>query len=211
MPSREYDRPMRLHHQPRSRSTRVLWLLEETGQPFELEIVAREDKKSDAYRKLHPLGRAPVLEEDGGPVFESAALILHLADKSPDSGLIAPPGSHERALQYQWCFFGMTELEVPLMDVARQQWKDTGEPIEEMVEGGRARFARAAAVVENALGDDDYLVGNTFSVADVVVGSVLLFARTAELAELPAGLVAYVDRLEARPARQRAVAVQPPT
>ena len=65
-------------------------------------------------------------------------------------------------------------------------------------------------MIEDALGDDDYLVGNAFSVADIVVGSVLGFARTGELTELPAGVVAYVDRLEARPARQRAVAVALP-
>ena len=206
----DYDRLMRLHHQPRSRSTRVLWLLEETGQPFELTVMKREDKQTDAYLKLHPLGRAPVLEEDGGSVFESAALVLHLADQSPDAGLIGPLGSHERALHYQWCFFGMTELEAPLGDVARELWKDSSEPLEAMIESGRTRFAKAAAVVEDTLGDGDYLVGDAFSVADIVVGSVLGFARTAELAELSPRLAAYVDALEARPARQRATAVQTP-
>ena len=65
-------------------------------------------------------------------------------------------------------------------------------------------------MVENALGDDDYLVGNSFSVADIILGSVLGFARTGQLTELPEGVVPYVDRLEARPARQRAVAVSLP-
>ncbi len=69
-----------------------------------------------------------MLEEEGGPVFESAALILHIADQNLDAGLIAPLGSHERALQYQWCFFGMTDSEGALMDIARQLWKDSGEP-----------------------------------------------------------------------------------
>ena len=119
---------MRLHHQPRSRSTRVLWLLEELGIPFDLTVMSREDKQTPAYLALHPLGRSPVLEEEGGPVFESAALILHLADQNLDAGLIAPLGSHERALQYQWCFFAMTDMEGALMDIARQLWKDSGEP-----------------------------------------------------------------------------------
>ena len=119
---------MRLHHQPRSRSTRVLWLLEELGIPFDLTVMSRETKQTPEYRALHPLGRSPVLEEEGGPVFESAALILHIADQNLDAGLIAPLGSHERALQYQWCFFGMTDIEGALMDIARQLWKDSGEP-----------------------------------------------------------------------------------
>ena len=198
---------MRLHHQPRSRSTRVLWLLEELGVPFELTVIERDVKQTPEYRALHPLGRAPVLEEEGGPVFESAALILHLADQHLDAGLIAPLGSHERALQYQWCFFGMTELESALMDIARQLWDESREPDLGIVERATARFMKASAVVEAVLGDGDYLVDDTFSVADIVVGSVIAFGRTGELLELPASILPYVDRLEARPARQRAVAV----
>src|SRR3954449_3569191 len=200
---------MRLHHQPRTRSTRVLWLLEELGAPFDLTVMTREDKQTPEYRALHPLGRSPVLEEDGGALFESAALILHIADQHLDAGLIGPLGSRERGLQYQWCFFGMTELESALMDIARQVWSDR-EHDAGIVERAAARFVAGAAVVEDALGGGEFLVGNTFSVADIVVGSVLGFARTGELTELPDGVVPYVDRLEARPARQRAVAVALP-
>jgi len=198
---------MRLHHQPRSRSTRVLWLLEELGAPFDLAVISRETKQTPEYRALHPAGRAPVLETDDGPVFESTALILQIADLNLDAGLIGPLGSYERALHYQWCFFGMTEAESALMDIARQVWAEGREPDEGIIERAAARFVAAAGVVEEALGDDDYLVGNSFSVADIVVGSVLGFARTGELTGLPAGIAPYVDRLEARPARQRAVAV----
>ena len=201
---------MRLHHQPRSRSTRVLWLLEELGVPFDLAVMSRETKQTPEYRALHPLGRSPVLEEEGGPVFESAALILHLADQNLDAGLIAALGSHERALQYQWCFFGMTDIEEALVDIARQLWKGSGEPDAEIIERAAARFVATVGVIEAALGEGEYLVGNSFSVADIVVGSVLGFARTGELTELPAGVVPYVDRLEARPARKRAVAVAVP-
>jgi glutathione S-transferase len=195
---------MRLYHQPRSRSTRVLWLAEEAGASLDVVVIAREEKFTDDYRKLHPLSRSPVYIEDDGPVYESAALILHLADRHPEAGLIAAPGTHERALQYQWCFFAMTELETPLIDAARELWKEDGDPSAEHIAGGRTRFARGAAVVEAAVAGRDYLVGDSFSVADIVVCGVLSFARTAEIAELPAGLVPYLDRLEARPARQRA-------
>jgi glutathione S-transferase len=200
---------MRLHHQPRSRSTRVLWLLEELGIPFDLTVMSREVKQTPEYRALHPLGRSPALEEAGGPVFESAALILHLADQNLDAGLIGPLGSHERALQYQWCFFAMTDMEGALMDIARQLWSDF-ETDSGTIERATKRFVATADVIETALGDHDYLVDDTFSVADIVVGSVLGFARTGELTELPKGVAGYVDRLEARPARQRAVAVTVP-
>ena len=178
--------------------------------PFDLTVMTREVKQTPEYLALHPLGRSPVLEEEGGPVFESAALVLHLADQNLDAGLIAPLGSHERALQYQWCLFAMTDIESALVDIARQLWKDSGEPDTDIVGHAAARFVKTAGVIEAALGDADYLVGNAFSVADILVGSVLGFARTGELTELPIGVVAYVDRLEARPARQRAVAVAVP-
>jgi len=200
---------MRLHHQPRSRSTRVLWLLEELGIPFDLTVMAREAKQTPEYRALHPLGRSPAVETDDGPVFESAALILHIADQHLDAGLIGPLGSYARALQYQWCFFAMTDSESALMDVARQIWSD-GEPDAGIIERAATRFEATVGVIEAALGDDEYLVNDSFSVADIVVGSVLGFARSGELTELPAGIVPYIDRLEARPARQRAVAVALP-
>ena len=188
----------------------MLWLLEELGTPFDLTVMSRDVKQTPEYRALHPLGRAPVVEEEGGPVFESAALILHIADQNLEAGLIAPLGSHARALQYQWCFFAMTESEVALMEFARQLWSDSAEPDAGIIERAAARFVAAAGVIEAALGNDDYLVGDSFSVADIVVGSVLGFARSGDLTELPAGVIPYVDRLEARPARQRAVAVSLP-
>src|SRR3978361_442175 len=131
---------MQLYHQPRSRSARVLWLCEEAGATIDVTMLAREHKQTDEYRALHPLGRSPVLVGEGGAIFESAALILHLADLHPAAGLIAAPGSHERALQYQWAFFAMVELEGPLIDVARQLWKESGDPIAEIQEAAIGRF-----------------------------------------------------------------------
>ena len=195
---------MRLYHQPRSRSTRVLWLAEEAGAPVDVVVIAREEKFTDEYRKMHPLSRSPAYVEDGGPVFESAALVLHLADRHPEAGLIAAPGSYERALQYQWAFFAMTELEAPLVETARQMWKDSGEPDAAIMQAALARFERGAALIEATLDGGDYLVAGSFSVADIIVGGVLSFARTAEITDLPPGLVPYVDGLEARPARRRA-------
>jgi glutathione S-transferase len=199
-----YCRPMRLYHQPRSRSARVLWLAEEAGAPIDVTVIAREEKFTDDYRAMHPLSKSPAYVEDAGAVFESGALVLHLADRHPEAGLIAAPGTYERALQYQWAFFAATELEVPLIDVARELWKDGGEPSAEHMEGGKQRFARAATVLESSLAGDSYLVGDSFSVADILVGGVLSFCRLAGITEIPAGLVPYLDGLEARPGRQRA-------
>jgi glutathione S-transferase len=196
---------MKLYHQPRSRSTRVLWALEEIGAPFDLQVITREFKQTPEFRAVHPLGKSPAAVLDGGPMFESAAMVLQAADLHPEAGLIGSIGSYERALAYQWGFFAMTELEGPLMDVARQMWSD-GDVHDDVVAAARARFEKAADAVTASL-VDGYLIGGRFSVADLLVGGVLSFARTAELAPVPDGLAAYLDGLEARPARARAYAV----
>ena len=82
---------MRVFHRPRSRSHRVVWMLEELGADYELTLFTRADALTDEHRERHPLGRVPVLEVDGRFSFESAALCLHLADCYPEAGLIAPP------------------------------------------------------------------------------------------------------------------------
>src|ERR1700729_2205366 len=100
---------------PRTRSSRVLWLLAEIDAPYELVKLAPEERKSPEHLARHPLGRVPALElDDGTVVFESAAICLQLADLHPDAGLIPPLGSSGRALVYQWVLFAMTELEAPL-------------------------------------------------------------------------------------------------
>jgi glutathione S-transferase len=197
---------MRLYHQPRTRSTRILWALEEIGEPYDLQVISREDKAEPWYRAIHPLGQSPAATLDGGPMFESAALVWQIADEHPGAALAAPVGGYQRALQYQWSFFGMTELEGPLMESARQLWGET--PDAAIVERANARFARNLAPVDALLGGREFLVGDALSVADIVLGSVVAFARIAELAPLPDAVNAYVDRLEARPALQRARAVQ---
>src|ERR1700733_12052807 len=107
--------PPRLYYMPRTRSSRVLWLLEEIGAPYELTEITGGQRRSPEHLGRHPLGRVPALElGDGTTMFESAAICLQLADLHPESALNAPLGSSERGLVYQWVVFGMTELEAPL-------------------------------------------------------------------------------------------------
>jgi glutathione S-transferase len=111
---------MRLYHVPGSRSTRVLWMLEEIGAPYELTVMTREARKTAERISRHPLGRVPVVEfDDGRPLFESAAICIQLADLHPEVGLIPPVGSLDHGLVYQWSFFAMTELEPPIFQWMR--------------------------------------------------------------------------------------------
>ena len=114
---------------PRTRSSRVLWLLAELDAPSELVKLAPEQRRSVEHRARHPLGRVPALELDDGTVmFESAAICLQLADLHPEAGLIAPLGSPERALVYQWVLFAVTELEAPLFRWIREAAANSADP-----------------------------------------------------------------------------------
>jgi glutathione S-transferase len=190
----------RLFYMPRTRSNRVMWMLEEIGAPFELTLIAREERQSAEHLARHPLGRVPALALDDGTVmFESAAICLQLADLHPEAGLIPPLGSAARARVYQWLMFGMSELEGPLY-----RW--VGEMREGSAESSRDRFAKAATALEAALGDSDWLLGDDFSVADIVCIGVLGSAHSRDLLEDWPRLRTYVERGEARPAHRAAAA-----
>lgn len=193
---------MRLYHLPSSRSARVLWLLEEVGQPYDLTVMKGDERKTDEHRRRHPLGRVPVIEDDEGFLFESAALCLQIADLYPDAQLNWPLATHERGLVYQWTVFAMSELEPAILEVRRNR-----EDNPEHAQAGAERFTAAAAAIEHVLDGQEYLVGGHFSVADLVCGAVLIFARSTGLTEDTPNINAYLERLEARPARQRATAV----
>ncbi len=194
--------PPRLYYMPRTRSSRVLWLLEEIGAPYELTEIRGAQRRSDEHLRRHPLGRVPALElGDGTTMFESSAICLQLADLNPNAGLIGPVGSPERGLVYQWVVFAVSELEGPLF-----RWiRDLGEGVIESP--AHDRFTQAAVAMQSALAERDWLVDDRFSVADVMCASVLQGANARELLRPWPELEAYVQRGEARPAYARAAAI----
>lgn len=194
--------PPRLYYMPRTRSSRVLWLLEEIGAPYDLTEIRRAQRRSDEHLARHPLGRVPALQMgDGTTMFESAAICLQLADLNPDAGLIGPVGSTERGLVYQWVLFAVSELEAPLF-----RWiRELGEGITDSP--SHDRFTEAAIAIQSVLADRDWLVQDRFSVADVMCGSVLQGANARELLRPWPELESYVRRGEARTAYARAAAI----
>jgi len=193
---------LRVFHRTRAgRPLRIIWTLEEVGEPYELTVMSREQSRGEEHLGRHPLGRVPVLEDDEGFLFESAALCLHLGDLHPEAGLVPALGTHDRALVYQWATFAPAELEPPLFEVGSQAERDP-----ERAAIARKRFDAAAGAVARALDGDQYLVGGRFSVADVLVGTALLFTRRVGIEdELDPSLKSYVGRLTERPAFGRAV------
>jgi glutathione S-transferase len=190
------------HREHAGRPIRVVWTLEEIGEPYELTTMTWEEGQGEEHLARHPLRRVPVLGTDDGYVFESAAICLHLADSNPEAGLAPPLGSHERALVYQWACFAPAELEPSLIEGAIYADSDP-----ERAAKARERFYKGAEAVAASLDGNEYLVGGRFSVADVLVSTTLSFTARARFPEgLPPRLADYVARLSARPAYQRALA-----
>ena len=193
---------MRVYHRQRAgRPLRTIWMLEEVGEPYELTVIDREEGKAPEHLARHPLGRVPVLEDDEGCLFESAAICMQIGDLNPDSGLMPELGTHERGLVYQWAVYAPAELEPPLFESWMQAEKDAGRAA-----AARTRFDAAAAVVLGALEGKEHLVGDALTVADVMVGTAILFTTRAGFAdELPQPLKDYTARLAERPAFGRAL------
>jgi glutathione S-transferase len=194
---------MRVYHRPGAgRPVRALWALEEAGIPYELEIVSKEGESGERHLARHPLGRVPVVEEDDGRTFfESSAICLHAAELSPGADLIAAAGTFERALTYQWIFFVMTEIEPPAITAARARAAGDGEN-----ESALRAVGRGLEAVDAALSGRDHILGESFSVADIVVSEVTRMTERLEVGEPGPNLVAYFERVAARPARDQAVA-----
>jgi len=157
------------------------------------------DRKGEAHIARHALGRVPVIEDDAGYLFESAAIVLALADRHPEAGLNFALGTRERELVYQWLLFAMAELE-PLIVVVR----DCREADPPRAIAATERFRAAAALLERAVEGRLFIVGDRLSAADIIVGSVAGFARRFDLLEGFPEFNRFVDGLEARPAFQRA-------
>ena len=180
------------------RPPRVRWALEEAGVSYEYVVMDEDEGQGPEHAERHPMGRVPVLETDEGLLFESAALCLHIADSNPEANLIAPLGTRERAQTYQWVFFTMTELERTMVSWGTARHRED----EEAVAAARKRMAKIATALEEGLDGGEYIVGGRFTVADIVLGGVLESARKYKLFPDSPVLLAYLERLDGRPAKQ---------
>jgi glutathione S-transferase len=195
---------MKLYFVPRTRSTRPRWMLEELGVPHELIRLDpnKGETRSDEHTNRHPLQHVPVLETRDGSIFESAAIVLHLADLHPEKKLLGPVGSQARALAYQWLFFAMTELEPPCIELTLL--KKAGKLESAEATSVREKFSLAIRPLERRFSSGDYLIGDDFSAGDVVVGAVLSWANMLGLVADAPNISAYLERIKARPAFKKA-------
>jgi glutathione S-transferase len=188
-----------------ARDTRVRWALEEAGQPYEVRLVSFRAMKEPAHLALHPFGQIPTYEEDGLVLFETGAIVLHIAQRY--NGLL-PADDHARARAVTWMFAALNTVEPPILELVTARIFEGDKPwaserIPLVAERVRDRLAPLSA----RLGDADWLDGD-FSAGDLMMVSVLLRLRPSGILDEFPNLAAYVARGEARPAYQRAFAAQ---
>lgn len=188
-----------------ARDTRVRWALEEAGLSYEVRLVSFAAMKQPAHLALHPFGQIPTYEEGEFALFETGAIILHIAERHP--GLL-PTDPVGRARAISWMFAALNTVEPPILELATAKLSEGDKPWTQQrlpLVQGRVRERLGQLAVR--LGGADWLDGS-FSAGDLMMVSVLLRLRASGLLDEHPRLAAYVARGEARPAYARAFAAQ---
>src|SRR5579863_3108433 len=188
-----------------ARDTRVRWALEEVGQPYQVRLVSFRALKEPAHLALHPFGQIPTFEDGELVLFETGAIVLHLAEQY--AGLF-PADANARARAIAWMFAAVNTIEPPILELVTAKIIEADKPRSKdraplVADRVRARLKSLAA----RLGEAKWLDG-AFSAGDLMMVSVLLRTRPSGILDEFASLAAYVARGEARPAYQRAFAAQ---
>jgi glutathione S-transferase len=184
------------------RDLRVRWALEEAGLPYEVGLVDLQDRNSDANRQTHPFGMVPAFKLEGRKMFETGAILHHIATGSE---ALMPADPAGRADTLTWMFAALNTIEPPVFNLfaidllhGQEQWAKLRRPT--AVDEVKLRLGQLAAWLDGR----DHLV-DRFTAADILMTTVLRFIRHTDLVAEFAGLDAYVKRCEARPAFQKAL------
>jgi glutathione S-transferase len=188
-----------------ARDTRVRWALEEVGQPYDVRPVSMQAKREPAHLRLHPFGLIPTYEDGDLALFETGAIVLHIAEQH--AGLF-PDDAGARARAISWMFAAVNTVEPPILELVTvrifegdKPWADARLPLV------KERISERLVLLSARLGDADWLDG-AFSAGDLMMVSVLLRLRPSGILDEYPELAAYVARGEARPAYERAFAAQ---
>ena len=188
-----------------ARDMRVRWALEEAGQPYAVRLVSFDALKQPAHLALNPFGQIPTLEDEGLVLFESGAIVLHVAERH--AGLL-PEAPNARARAISWLFAALNTVEPPILELFAARVLERDQPwAEDRLPLVRDRIRTRLAPLSARLATAEWLDGG-FTVGDLMMVSVLLRLRPSGLLDADLDLAAYVVRGEARPAYQRAFAAQ---
>jgi glutathione S-transferase len=186
---------------PMSRGRIVRWMLEEIGRPYRTELLDYgTTMKAPAYLAINPMGKVPAIRHGDTAVTEAAAICAYLADAFPEARLAPPPGDRLRGPYYRWLFF----VAGPLEAAAANRIMGFAVPEERERMMGYGRFEHVMNALEAAVSRGEYLVGDSFTAADVYVGSHIDFGMQFGTLEKRPAFERYRQRLSARPAARRA-------
>lgn len=190
-----------LYHHPFSRAANVVWMLEEVGVPYELRFVdlMKGTQKSAEILSLNPMGKLPILTDGDVVVTESAAIGLYLADRHSYGTLAPKADDPKRGAYLRWSLFAPSVIEPGAMA------KGAGWTYKEGQAGWGAHDAMLASI-ESAIAGKEWVLGDSFSMADVILGGTLRFMVGFKMIEARPSFSAYMDRIGARPALVRAEA-----
>ena len=193
---------IRLYWCPQTRASRILWLLEELGEPFEVETIDLRDpaaRQREDFRAASPMGKVPALADGAVQLADSAAIGLYLADRYPGKKLAPALDSPLRGRYLYWMTFTPGAIE-PAMSERFNGWEVSPQQC------GWGNFDLMIETLENGLGDGPWLLGDSFSAADVLVGSSVYFMKLFDVLPSSQVLLDYADRCVARPAYAQALA-----
>jgi glutathione S-transferase len=190
-----------LYSNPQSRGRVARWMLEEVGQPYQTEVLDyASTMKAEPYLAINPMGKVPALRHGDAVVTENAAICAYLADAFPQAHLAPPPGDRLRAPYYRWMFFTAGPVEYA---VSNKALGFTVPPERERMIG-YGTLARALDTLETAISRAPYLAGDSFTAADLYVGSHLGFGMMFGTIDKRPAFEHYWQRLSGRPAYLRA-------
>ena len=191
---------IKLYWSPRSRSFSGIWLLEESGLPYErvLTDITAGAQKSPEYLAINPMGKVPALQDGDAALGEAAAICAYVADRYPETRLAPAPTDQLRAKYLQWLFFSPSCIEPALIQI----FTKIDVPTSTAAWGSATQVFD---VLDAALAKGPWILGDTFSAADIMIGSGLNFAvRLFKMVPSRSSFDAYIARCAARPAFQRA-------
>lgn len=194
--------PIVLHHHPYSRAANVVWMLEELGQPYTLNFVdmASGAHKAAGHRALNGMGKLPVLVDGEAVIAETAAIAVYLGD-TYGLGRLAPAlDDPARGPYLRWCFYGPSVIE-PGCAAQANGWVGRPGAL------GWGTYAELLDTLEGGLEPGPWLLGERFTMADIVVGGTIRWMLAFKMIEARPAFVAYAERLGARPANVTAAAV----
>ena len=202
---------MKIHHAPNSRSVRALWLFNELDLPYELEIYPLGDKsmRTPEYLKVHPLGRVPAVEDGDLTIFESGAIVQYVLNKYGDGAMVPTSSSPDYPTYLQWLHYaeGMIMPQINII-VVETIFLPEERRNQTNVDRATKLLTRMLTAVDMHMQDRKFLAGE-FSGADIMTGHACIVSGRlgADISDKP-NLAAYIDRLEARPALQKAWATK---